>query len=117
MIIKQLFMEIFGNYQKKIIGIFQIVHGITEHMERYEEFAKYFCKKGFLVFGINVMDHEKLLYPSKIKGYFGNEGSWQSKVEDVYQSYLLIKTLPYYLIGFSMGSFIVRTLMIKKILN
>ena len=45
MIIKQLFMEIFGNYQKKIIGIFQIVHGITEHMERYEEFAKYFCKK------------------------------------------------------------------------
>ena len=76
-------------------------------MDCYEELAKYFCKKGFLVFGINVMDHEKLLYPSKIKGYFGN----------VYQSYLLIKTLPYYLIGFSMGSFIVRTLMIKKILN
>ena len=28
-----------------------------------------FVKKDFLVFGINVMDHEKLLYPSKIKGY------------------------------------------------
>lgn len=110
-------MEIFGNYQKKIIGIFQIVHGITEHMERYEEFAKYFCKKGFLVFGINVTGHGKSLYAGKIKGYFGNEGSWQSKVENVYQSYLLIKTLPYYLIGFSMGSFIVRTLMIKKIMN
>ena len=104
MIIKQLFMEIFGNYQKKIIGIFQIVHGITENMERYKEFAKYFCKKGFLVFGINVTGHGKSLYAGKIKGYFGNEGSWQSKVENVYQSYLLIKkqyaNIPYYLIGF-----------------
>lgn len=102
---------------EKIIGIIKIVYGITEHMDCYEELAKYFCKKGFLVFGINVTGHGKSLYAGKIKGYFGNEGSWQSKVENVYQSYLLIKTLPYYLIGFSMGSFIVRTLMIKKIMN
>ena len=103
---------------EKIIGIIKIVYGITEHMDCYEELAKYFCKKGFLVFGINVTGHGKSLYAGKIKGYFGNEGSWQSVVENVYQSYLLIKkqyaNIPYYLIGFSMESFIVRTLLIKK---
>lgn len=76
---------------EKIIGIIKIVYGITEHMDCYEELAKYFCKKGFLVFGINVIGHGKSLYAGKIKGYFGNEGNWQSVVENVYQSYLLIK--------------------------
>ena len=30
-------------------AIFQIVHGMAEHGERYEDFAKFLCGKGFAV--------------------------------------------------------------------
>ena len=30
-------------------SVFQIVHGMAEHGERYEDFAKFLCQKGFAV--------------------------------------------------------------------
>lgn len=104
--------------QTKPIGMIQIIHGITEHMGRYEKFADYFNKRGYLVFGIDVIGHGHSLYQKNIKGYFGKEGSWQNVVDDVYQSYLIMKAkypeIPCFLVGFSMGSFIARTLLIEK---
>lgn len=113
--------KIYGKVWKpngKPIGMIQIVHGITEHMGRYEEFASYFNKRGFIVFGIEVIGHGHSLYQGTTKGYFGKAGSWQYVVDDVYQSYQMMKqqypNLPCFLVGFSMGSFIVRTLLIEK---
>ena len=104
--------------QGKIRGIIQIVHGITEHMGRYQEFTNYCTNHGFIIYGIDLVGHGKSLYQGHIKGYFGKEGSWENVVNDVYNSYLQIKEnypdLPYYLIGFSLGSFIVRNLMIEN---
>lgn len=100
------------------IGMIQIIHGITEHMDRYEEFAHYFIDLGFIVYGIDVTGHGDSLYNKQLKGYFGKEGSWQCVCDDVYQCYIFMKNkypaLPCYFIGFSMGSFIARTLLIQK---
>ena len=35
--------------QGEIQGILQISHGMVEYVERYEEFAEYLTKQGFLV--------------------------------------------------------------------
>lgn len=95
-----------------------IIHGITEHIGRYEQFARYFINEGFIVFGIDLIGHGRSLCHGKTKGYFRNDGSWQNAVDDVYRSYLMIKKkypkLPYFIVGFSLGSFIVRTLLIQK---
>ena len=104
--------------KNKAVGMIQLVHGITEHIGRYEDVATYFTKRGFIVFGIDVIGHGKSLYAGKIKGYFGKEGSFQNVVDDVYQSYLIMTKkypdLPCYMIGFSMGSFITRMILIEK---
>ena len=40
-----------------IIGIIQIVHGMTEYIERYTEFAEYFTEKGYVVIGNDIIGH------------------------------------------------------------
>lgn len=36
--------------KENIKGLIQVCHGMTEYMERYEDFAKYFTEKGYVVF-------------------------------------------------------------------
>ena len=42
-----------------IRGIFQIIHGMQEYVERYEEFAIFLAKEGFLVVGEDHLGHGK----------------------------------------------------------
>lgn len=48
----------------EVKGILQISHGMTEFIERYENFAEYMTEKGFLVTGNDHLDMES---PSEIK--------------------------------------------------
>ena len=95
-------------------GICQIVHGIAEYVERYENFAEYLNSLGFLVIAEDHMGHGQSVNGGGIRGYF--HGGWFTAVEDTYQ--LLKDTragypqLPYVLFGHSMGSFMTRTLLI-----
>ena len=41
-----LHVEIFTPSDMEIKGVIQIVHGMTEHLDRYEEFGEYFTSKG-----------------------------------------------------------------------
>ena len=43
----------------KVICIVQIVHGMAEYIERYEELAQYLCEKGILVTGEDHLGHGK----------------------------------------------------------
>lgn len=95
------------------VAIVQILHGIAEHIERYENFARYLNQHGILVVAADHMGHGKSIGSVGIQGYF--HGGWFSAVEDAYQ--LLQETkkrypdLPYILFGHSMGSFMVRTIL------
>ena len=40
-----------------IKGIIQVVHGMTEYIERYTEFAEYFTEKGYVIIGNDIIGH------------------------------------------------------------
>ena len=96
-------------------AVFQIVHGIAEFIERYDGFADYLTKQGYLVVAEDHMGHGQSINGDGIQGYF--HGGWFTAVEDTFQ--LLTDTrkefpnLPYILFGHSMGSFMARTLLCK----
>ena len=96
-------------------AVIQIVHGITDHAERYDQVARYLNRKGYLVVAEDHMGHGKTASLGSTKGYF--DGGWEAAVEDVCQ--LMHQTreqypdLPYILLGQSMGSFLVRTILCK----
>ncbi len=97
------------------VAVVQIVHGIVEHVGRYEEFAQYLNTQGILVVAEDHMGHGGSIGKDGVPGYFS--GSWFKAVQDTYR--LLRNTrmefpdIPYVLLGHSMGSFMVRTLIAK----
>ncbi|MBQ7652826.1 MAG: alpha/beta hydrolase [Clostridia bacterium] len=92
-------------------GIFQIVHGMAEHFERYEKFIDVLTANGFVVFTHDHLGHGKSVSDKCVKGYFG-EGGYKTLVSDVAALNDIAKkeypSLPYVLFGHSMGSFVVR---------
>ena len=100
-----------------IKGVIQIVHGITENIMRYNEMAEYFNNQGYLIVGIDLLGHGLSTNNGKKKMYFGGVGSWEYAVSDIKQCFELTKqeypNLPYTILGFSLGSFLVRTLFIE----
>lgn len=100
----------------KVKGVIQIVHGMMEHIMRYEELARFFTNKGIAVVGIDLLGHGLSTNNGNKKMYFGPEGSFYYLVEDVNtcikHSKELFSHVPYVLLGFSLGSFIVRKYLI-----
>lgn len=96
-------------------AVLQIVHGIAEFIERYDDFANYLTRLGFVVVAEDHMGHGQSINGTGIQGYF--HGGWMSAVDDTY--HLLKQTMeeypdmPYILFGHSMGSFMARTILCK----
>lgn len=94
-------------------AVLQIVHGIAEYIERYDEFARYLNDLGYVVVAEDHMGHGQSVGTDGTQGYF--DGGWFTAVSDSYS--LLRKTkaeypeLPYVLFGHSMGSFMARTIL------
>lgn len=61
-------------------AVVQIVHGIAEYVERYDEFAAYLNGLGFLVVAEDHMGHGQSVGENGIQGYF--HGGWFTAVED-----------------------------------
>lgn len=96
-------------------AVVQIVHGIAEHVGRYDGLADYLNTQGILVVAEDHMGHGKSISDQAPQGYFC--GGWMAAVEDTYR--LMKKTMeefpgvPYILYGHSMGSFMARTILAK----
>lgn len=102
----------------EVLGVIQVVHGVTEHIMRYEEMAYYFTNRGIAIVGIDLLGHGLSTDNGNKVMYFGKNGSWDYVVDDVERCLVHAKELypniPFVLLGFSLGSFIVRTHMIKR---
>lgn len=96
-------------------AIVQIVHGIAEFAERYENFAIFLAEQGFLVVAEDHMGHGQSVNGDGIRGYF--HGGWFTAVADTMQlmddTKAAYPDLPYILFGHSMGSFMARTILCK----
>ena len=95
------------NKPKQII---QIVHGMTEHINRYEDFARYCVNLGIGVAGFDLRGHGKSDECNDCATFKENE--WNIILEDIHDYHLLLKqrfeNTQHILLGFSLGSFLVR---------
>ena len=96
-------------------AVIQIVHGIAEHIGRYEEIARFLSGYGFLVCGEDHLGHGRTAEGGNY-GFFAPADGWDLVVRDVRRLRELegekYPTLPYFLLGHSMGSFLTRTYLI-----
>ena len=103
----------FGDEKPK--AVVQIVHGIAEHVLRYEEYAEYLVEHGFAVVAEDHMGHGMSVSEKTPLGYF--EGGWFAAVDDAMKLMQLARQrfgdVTYFLFGHSMGSFMARTILAK----
>ncbi len=93
-------------------GVFQIAHGISEHIDRYDEFARFLAKEGYIVCGNDHLGHGKSVDSCDGFGFFAEEDGDNRLIDDMHILYSIMHkrypSLPYYLLGHSMGSFCAR---------
>ena len=91
-------------------AVVQLIHGIAEHIGRYDAFAKFLTQHGYVVAADDHMGHGGSA-ENGLRGYFS--GGWLSAVEDEKRLHDEIAAqypvLPYFILGHSMGSFLLRT--------
>lgn len=96
----------------EIKAILQIAHGMVEFIDRYDDFAKFLCDKGYLVTGNDHLGHGGSVNSKDDWGYFAEKDGYMVVLDDMYTLTLITKQLypnkPYFLLGHSMGSFFAR---------
>lgn len=96
-------------------AVFQIVHGIAEHKERYNSFCEYLRENGYSVYVHDHRGHGGSL--TKAVGYTAEKNGWQLMVDEIRILSDIIKqenpNVPFFLFGHSMGSFLARTYAIQ----
>lgn len=98
-------------------AIVQIVHGIAEHINRYDDFMNFLAENGILAVGDDHLGHGQSVTEADDLGFFNDKDGWDYAVMDeeclhdiMVEEY---PNIPYLFFGHSMGSFITRTLIIK----
>lgn len=101
----------------KVVCILQIVHGMAEYIERYEELAQYLGERGVLVTGDDHLGHGKSVAENGVYGYFCEQDPATVIVRDVHRLKKLTQEeypgVPYVILGHSMGSFILRNYLFR----
>lgn len=91
-------------------GIVLICHGMAEHINRYDDFATFLSKNGYIVYGHDQRGHGMSLKSMADMGYMSDIDNFKILVSDVREmvNYISDKhpNLPIYLLGHSMGSFV-----------
>ena len=94
----------------EIKGVLQITHGMTEHVERYADFAGFLTQKGIAVAGFDLRGHGHNHGNGKVAS-LGEKG-WAASLEDMHLFFTHLQRkfgeVPHYMLGFSLGSFLVR---------
>lgn len=101
----------------KVICIVQIVHGMAEYIERYEDLAQFLAKRGILVTGDDHLGHGKSVTDGGCYGYFCEQDPATVVVRDVHRLKKMTQEeypgVPYIILGHSMGSFITRNYLFR----
>lgn len=99
-------------------GIILIVHGMAEHIRRYTEFALFLANNDFIVYGYDQRGHGLTSKSVEEIGYMNTANSFTSLADDLEKMLNFISNsnpnLPIYIIGHSMGSFVVQYFLMHK---
>jgi alpha-beta hydrolase superfamily lysophospholipase len=92
-------------------GVVQIVHGLGEHVRRYDHLANALAAAGFVVQGHDTRGHGDTVVDGAEAGVIGAEG-WTASIDDIDVLLDRLRTdvpgVPVVLLGHSMGSFAVQ---------
>lgn len=98
-------------------AIVQIIHGIAEYIDRYDEFMSFLADNGIIAVGTDHLGHGKSIESEEQTGFFAYDNGWDYAVRDeevlrlaMHENY---PELPIIVFGHSMGSFMTRTLLIR----
>ena len=93
-------------------AVFQISHGVSEHIGRYDDFACFLASKGFVVCGNDHLGHGKSINSEEDLGFTADKDGYRRFVDDMHILYTIMHKrypeLPYFMFGHSMGSFCAR---------
>lgn len=99
-------------------GVIILIHGMAEHIERYDSLATYFNSLGYIVYGTDQRGHGKT---PGLQGYVHPRRGWERLTEDQYEFYKFIKDkhpdLEMSYFAHSMGSFVFKNLIGSYDLN
>lgn len=99
-------------------AVIQIVHGIAEHINRYDDFMLFLANNGFAVAGDDHLGHGHSVTKPEELGFFDEENGWNRVVADVGTLREMMHgefpNVPYIFFGHSMGSFLTRTYIIQN---
>lgn len=97
-------------------GVIQLVHGMAEHIARYDRLARALCAAGYTVAGHSHLGHGEDAREDEL-GFFGRKDGWDHLVEDVHAAHeMLLKRFPgqrFAILGHSMGSFVTREYLLR----
>lgn len=92
------------------LAVLQISHGMTEYAQRYRDLAEFFTKHGYIVAVNDVIGHGESVIPGEEPMHMEK---WEHAVKDCETCRKKMKALypqlPYYMMGFSLGSFILQS--------
>jgi alpha-beta hydrolase superfamily lysophospholipase len=103
-------------------GLIYFAHGVMEYAERHAAFFEQLTKEGYIVVANDHMGHgnSQNVFPMYFDGRMSISG-WDCACNDAYlciynfrKKFNISKSLPLYGIGFSLGSFIIRTVAIRN---
>ena len=98
-------------------AIVQIVHGMSEYMERYADFAAFLVERGFIVTGEDHLGHGRSVPEGETYGYICPQDPATVMVRDVHRLKKMNQEkfpgVPYFILGHSMGSYILRNYMFR----
>ena len=96
-------------------GTIQIAHGLAGHCERFDGLARALAEGGLAVLANDHLGHGKSVNAPSDLGYFAGRDGWMKVLRDMRTVYEQtcdrFPGLPRFLLGHSMGSFLVRTYM------
>ncbi len=92
--------------------VLQISHGMIEHMGYYEAFASWLAEHGVAVAGHDHLGHGQTVSGPEEFGFFGEKEGYRFLIKDLHRVRTCLESrfpgIPYFLMGHSMGSFMVR---------
>ena len=110
--IHTIYAEIYAPKNREPKGVVQLCHGMRDYTGRYRALAEYLTKEGYVFAGHHHLGHGKSAEDEADLGYFAERDGVLLLLKDIHSmnKYLrgVYPTLPLWLLGHSMGSFLAR---------
>lgn len=92
--------------------VVQLIHGMSEHIDRYHDFASFLADNGYAVIGHDHLGHGRSVSSEDDLGFFSAKSKKLAVIEDIRLIHREARNrfpgLPVFMLGHSMGSFMLR---------